>query len=121
TGSSNSWECPQRPKKICPMISELTEITEHPETVPFRGWIFFDQDCGFCRELALRFENILSRRGFRFEPLQQEWAQRRLKMTREKAREEMRVLTVDGELLGGADAVIFLAREIWWAAPLSYL
>jgi alginate O-acetyltransferase complex protein AlgI len=103
------------------MISELTEITEPAEAVPLRGWIFYDRDCSFCRELALRFENVFGNRGFHFEPLQQEWVERRLDLTREEALEEMRVLTAAGEVFGGADAVIYLARQLWWGAPLAFL
>ncbi|MEN3370894.1 MAG: hypothetical protein V7609_3037 [Verrucomicrobiota bacterium] len=103
------------------MISEVTEITETAEAVSFRGWIFYDRDCSFCRELVLRFENVLAKRGFYFEPLQHEWVQRQLKVTRKEALEEMRVLTGTGEILGGADAVIFLARQLWWANPLAFL
>lgn len=96
-------------------------MTEPADAVPFRGWIFYDRDCGFCRELAVRFENLFARRGFRFEPLQHEWVQRRLNLTREEALEEMRVLTSTGEIFGGADAVVALARQIWWTAPLRSL
>jgi predicted DCC family thiol-disulfide oxidoreductase YuxK len=103
------------------MISELTEITEHAEALPLRGWIFFDEDCGFCRGLALRFEPVFSNRGFHFEPLQSRWVQERLNLTPERALEEMRVLTAEGHLFGGADAVIFLARQLWWAAPFAWL
>jgi alginate O-acetyltransferase complex protein AlgI len=103
------------------MISELTETTEVKEAVSFRGWIFYDRDCSFCRELALRFENAFAKRGFYFEPLQHEWVQRRLNMTREEALKEMRVLTKTGEVFGGADAVIFLSRRLWWARPLAFL
>jgi alginate O-acetyltransferase complex protein AlgI len=103
------------------MISELTEITEAAEAVSSRGWIFYDRDCSFCRELALRFENAFAKRGFYFEPLQHEWVQRRLNMTGEEALEEMRVLTKTGEIFGGADAVIFLSRQLWWARPLAFL
>ncbi|MFN2621508.1 MAG: DCC1-like thiol-disulfide oxidoreductase family protein [Chthoniobacterales bacterium] len=101
------------------MISELTEITERPEAVPFRGWIFFDEDCSFCRDLALRFEPLFGKRGFHFEPLQRDWVQQRLNLTPEQALEEMRVLTADGRVFGGADAVIFLARQLWWAVPFA--
>jgi predicted DCC family thiol-disulfide oxidoreductase YuxK len=101
------------------MISELTEITEESEAVSFRGWIFFDEDCGFCRDLALRFEHVFARRGFCFEPLQREWVQKRLHLTPEQALEEMRVLTADGHVFAGADAVIFLVREVWWARPFA--
>ena len=103
------------------MISELTEITESPEAASFRGWIFYDADCGFCRDLALRFDGIFAARGFRFEPLQHEWVQQRLDLTQEEALKEMRVLTSAGEVFGGADAVILLARHIWWATPLPLL
>ena len=102
------------------MISELTEITEPAEAVPFRGWIFYDRDCSFCRELALRFENVFAKRGLRFEPLQQEWVERRLNLTRDEVLEEMRVLTTDGEVFGGADAVVYLSRQLWWGAPLAF-
>jgi predicted DCC family thiol-disulfide oxidoreductase YuxK len=103
------------------MVSELTEITESTEAVPFCGWIFYDRACSFCRELAQRFENVFAKRGFRFEPLQQEWVERRLKLTRDEALEEMRVLTTDGEVFGGADAVVYLSRQLWWGTPLAFL
>src|SRR2546423_2106316 len=103
------------------MISELTEITERTEAVSSRGWIFYDRDCSFCRELALRFENVFAERGFCFEPLQEDWVLRRLNLTREEALEEMRVLTADGAVFGGAEAVVFLAGKIWWMAPLTLL
>jgi predicted DCC family thiol-disulfide oxidoreductase YuxK len=103
------------------MISELTEITEGRESIPFRGWIFYDRDCSFCRELALRFENVFAKRGFHFEPLQQQWVRQRLDLTPEQALEEMRVLTTAGDVFGGANAVIFLTRQLWWAAPLAVL
>jgi predicted DCC family thiol-disulfide oxidoreductase YuxK len=102
------------------MISDLTEITEPAESIPFQGWIFYDRDCSFCRELAFRFDDVFTKRGFHFEPLQQEWVERRLNLTRQEALEEMRVLTAAGEVFGGADAVIFLARQLWWAAPLVF-
>jgi alginate O-acetyltransferase complex protein AlgI len=102
------------------MISELTEMTEATESVLFRGWIFYDRDCSFCRELAQRLENVFAKRGFRFEPLQQEWVERCLNLTRAEAIEEMRVLTTDGEVFGGADAVVYLSRQLWWGAPLAF-
>ena len=101
------------------MISELTEITERAEAIPFHGWIFFDEDCSFCRKLALHFEHTFAKSGFHFEPLQRDWVRKRLNLTREQALEEMRVLTHDGKVFGGAEAVIFLARQIWWARPLA--
>ncbi len=34
---------------------------------------------------------------------------------------EMRALTPDGRVFGGGDAVIWLAKGIWWAWPLYAL
>jgi alginate O-acetyltransferase complex protein AlgI len=103
------------------MISGLTEITELAEAPSFRGWIFYDADCSSCRDLARRFENFFAARGFHFEPLQHQWVQHRLNLTRDEALGEMSVLTSGGEVFGGADAVILLARKIWWARPLAFL
>ena len=102
------------------MISELTEITESAEARRFRGWILYDVDCSSCRALALRVEGFFGGRGFHFEPLQREWVQRRLNLTKAQALEEMRVLTSEGQVFGGADALIFLARQIWWAKPFTW-
>ena len=103
------------------MISELTEITETTKAIPFRGWIFFDRDCTFCSDLARRFESVFAKRGFQFEPLQQPWVLERLGLTADEALEEMRVLTTDGKVFGGADAVVFLAQKVWWGSPLAAL
>ena len=96
-------------------------MTESGEAAASRGWIFYDAECRSCRDLSLRFENFFAGRGFHFESLQREWVQRRLNLTKEQAFEEMRVLTNTGEVFGGADAMIFLARRIWWATPLTWL
>ena len=31
---------------------------------------------------------------------------------------EMRVITTEGKVYGGASAIVYLARKIWWAWPL---
>jgi predicted DCC family thiol-disulfide oxidoreductase YuxK len=32
--------------------------------------------------------------------------------------QEMRVVTANGKIYGGAAAIVFLSRQIWWAWPL---
>jgi alginate O-acetyltransferase complex protein AlgI len=44
-----------------------------------------------------------------------------LNLTSDEALEEMRVLTTDGEVFGGADAVVYLSGQLWWATPLAFL
>ena len=135
-------------KKFCDILSELTEITEIKEwrysdrldrlasgsleptprrevVAPcgdsFRGWILYDGDCRFCTASARRFDRIFRRRGFLFLPLQTNWVLKRLGLKPGAPLEEMRVLTCDGRDIGGADAVILLARKIWWAWPFFAL
>lgn len=73
-------------------------------TTRLRGWIFYDANCAFCTATANRFRRTLARRGFRLVPSGL-WP-------------ELRLLTLDGHTLGGADAVLDLARRIWWARPV---
>jgi predicted DCC family thiol-disulfide oxidoreductase YuxK len=103
------------------MISELTEKTEIARNENLRGWIFYDGDCRSCIASAKRFERLFARRGFYFTGLQTPLAQEQLGLEPNAPLEEMRVLTRDGRDLGGADAVIFLARQVWWAWPFHAL
>src|SRR5690349_11619289 len=84
----------------------------------FRGWILYDGDCPSCTASARRLDRIFRRRGFLFLPLQTDWVAHLLGLEPGELLEEMHVLTNEGEDIAGADAVIFLARQIWWAWPL---
>ncbi len=77
-----------------------TEITDNNS-----GRVLYDADCAFCTRWARRGERWLAGRGYRFEPLSVPSA-------------EMKLVTTTGRALGGADAVVALAREIWWAWPV---
>jgi predicted DCC family thiol-disulfide oxidoreductase YuxK len=100
--------------------SDVSEITETKNESPC-GWVLYDDDCRSCKASAKSFNKIFLRRGFRFLPLQTPWVQRRLRLKPGVPLEEMHVLTPEGEDLGGADAVIFLAQKIWWTRPLYAL
>ena len=111
------------------MNSELTEKTDIKESQSldrlgelevaapwddsFRGWILYDGDCRSCTASARRFDRIFRCRGFLFLPLQTNWVSKRLGLEPGAPLEEMRVLTNDGRDIGGADAGIFLVRQIW--------
>ena len=103
------------------MNSVLTETTVDSDAAPAAGWIFYDDQCRSCSNLARRFGSVLARRGFVFEPLQAPWVPRALRLSSADALAEMRVLTRAGRILGGADAVVFLARQVWWMSPLSWI
>src|SRR5438034_1469641 len=119
------------------MNSELTEKTDikesrsserpgglgaaAPRADSFGGWILYDGDCSSCAASAKRFDRIFRRRGFLFLPLQTDWVMKQLDLEPGAPLEEMRVLTSYGRDIGGADAAIFLGRQIWWACPFVAL
>jgi predicted DCC family thiol-disulfide oxidoreductase YuxK len=92
-----------------------------PRADSFRGWILYDGDCRSCTASAKGFDRIFRRRNFVFLPLQTDWVIKRLGLESGAPLEEMRVLTADGRDIGGADAVIFLGHQIWWAWPFVAL
>jgi predicted DCC family thiol-disulfide oxidoreductase YuxK len=80
--------------------------------------IYYDDECQFCRGMLQRFGRTLARRRFTFIPLQAPGAARLLGVSDEHLLDEMRVRLDDGAVLGGASAVMAIARRIWWAWPL---
>ena len=86
-----------------------------------RGWVCFDRDCSVCASLARRFRRTLETRGFGLAALQDPRVQALLALPTEDLLREMRVATGDGEIYGGAGAIVLLARQIWWAWPLFAL
>ena len=68
-----------------------------------------------------RLASVLTRRRFQFRTLQSPEAPQRLGMSGRALFHEMRLLLADGRNLGGADAVVEIARRIWWAWPLWLL
>jgi predicted DCC family thiol-disulfide oxidoreductase YuxK len=100
------------------MISLSSEMTDAKGSRTPRGWVFFDRDCPTCTSLARRFRRPLEKRGFGLAGLQDFRVQSLLDLPREELLREMRVATAEGKIYGGADAIVYLARQIWWAWPL---
>src|SRR6478672_27719 len=116
----------QRHHHVCPASLRETTGGGNESVAPqtnhsFRGWILYDGACPSCAASARRFDRIFRRRGFLFLPLQTNWIMDRLDLEPGAPLEEMRLLTADGRRIGGADAVVFLARQIWWAWPFAAL
>lgn len=79
--------------------------------------IIWDDECGLCDGLVGRFRSLFEARGFTFVPM-------RLWLTSlsgaDRARmtaDEMRVVLRDGRIIGGAEAVAYLMRRVWWMWP----
>jgi predicted DCC family thiol-disulfide oxidoreductase YuxK len=102
------------------MISLASEYTDGKGR-HVKGWLFFDAECGFCIRIARWLAPILERRGFGVAPLQDPRVGELLGMSRKELLLELRFLLSDGRQFGGADAVVGVAHEIWWARPLAWV
>jgi predicted DCC family thiol-disulfide oxidoreductase YuxK len=103
------------------MISLISELTDAKGRSASRGWVFFDAECSFCSAWARRMRRTLESRGFGLAPLQSPRVRALLNIPEEGLLREMRLLTADGTVLGGADVLLHLARNIWWAWPVFAL
>jgi len=111
-------------KIFCPESSVISELSDRYDTGRIEGWVLYDAGCSFCTGLLGKVEGSLRAAGFRPEALQAAWVRERLKLPEDMLLAEMRVLTREGRVLGGADAVVYLAGELvkgvhpWWACLL---
>ena len=101
------------------MITLADEFTDRKERRA-RGWLFFDAQCRFCTRIARWLAPILSRRGLGVAPLQDPRVGALLGVSRNELLKELRFLTSDGIHSGGANAVLAVAREIFWGRPLVW-
>jgi predicted DCC family thiol-disulfide oxidoreductase YuxK len=100
------------------MVSLISEITDSKGRRSRRGWMFFDGECAFCMAFARRLQPTLEAHGFGVATLQDPRAQAQLDVPQSEVLVELRLLAGDGRQFGGADAIVFAARMVWWAWPL---
>lgn len=82
------------------------------------GTIFFDASCGMCSIAARRMQWLIGGRGFAFLPLQTPGVAEELHLGPNDADWEIKLMMPNHEVLGGADALLAIARQIWWAYPI---
>ena len=102
------------------MISLTSEYTDGKGRHA-KGWLFFDADCSFCTRVARWLAPRLKRRGFAVAPLQDPRVGPLLGISRVDLLRELRFVLSDGVQYGGADAILIVARQIWWAQPLVWI
>jgi predicted DCC family thiol-disulfide oxidoreductase YuxK len=102
------------------MISLASEYTDGKGRHA-RGWLFFDAECLFCTRFAGWLAPVLSRRGFAVAPMQDPRVGALLGLAQAELLRELRFVLSDGSQYSGADALLALAREIWWARPLVWI
>ena len=89
----------------------FTEISNNTDRAAV-GWVLYDGRCGLCSAGARRSRSLLRRLGLRLATLQS---------AGRSASQEFLLLTRDGSILGGVDAYLFVAEQLWWARPLARL
>lgn len=77
-----------------------------------RNWVCYDAECALCVRRARRFRALLERHGFLLLPLQSTEVRTVLRLPKSELLAEMRVITSDGEVFGGADALVFLSHVV---------
>lgn len=102
------------------MISLASEFTDGKGRHA-RGWLFFDAECEFCTRSARWVRPILERRGLAVAPLQDPRVGALLGLSDAELLGELRFLLSDGRQFGGADAVVAVARQVWWGRPLVWV
>ena len=73
-----------------------------------RGTVFYDGSCQMCTDSATRLRPWLESRAIVVAPFENGAAE-----------PEMRLTWHDGRIFGGADAILFLARQFWFTFPLA--
>jgi len=102
------------------MISLTSEMTDGKGRHA-RGWLFFDAECEFCTHIAAWIEGPMRRRGLAVAPLQDPRVGALLGLSPQELLRAIRYLSTDGKRHSGADALVALAREFWWARPLIWM
>ena len=87
-----------------------------------RGWVLYDDSCGFCRKWVPIWESTLRRHGFRIAPLQEPWVTEALGMQPEEIAQDIRLyVPATREVVSGANVYRQVMQRIWWAYPLYLL
>lgn len=79
-----------------------------------RGWVLYDDLCGFCRWWVPFWRNTLMKRGFEIARLQSERVASVLRMPHDELVNDLRLLLSDGKKIAGADVYQYVMKRIWW-------
>ncbi len=87
----------------------------------YKGWVLYDDSCGFCNRWVPFWEETLKKQGFGIAPLQAEWVAPRLNVSEDELLNDLLLLLASGHVIVGADAYRFAMKHIWWAYPIYLL
>ena len=108
---------------VCPTVRHETPWRGDETLAPrtnhsFRGWILYDGACRSCAASRQTIRSHISPPRFPLSSAANKLDHGPARSRARRAWKRCAVLTADGRGIGGADAVVFLARQIWWAWPL---
>ena len=101
---------------IC-LVSEMTDGKGRHA----RGWLFYDGECNFCTRLARWLVLPMKKRRLDVAPLQDPRVGALLGVSRDELLSAIRFVFSDGRQASGADALLAVAQELWWARPVVWL
>ena len=94
-----------------------TEITDTINS-NVRKCVCYDAECALCIRWAERFRALLEKHGFTLLPLQSPNVRAALQLPEIDLLKEMRVITVTGRVVGGADALAYVShivcKPVFW-------
>jgi predicted DCC family thiol-disulfide oxidoreductase YuxK len=102
------------------MISLASEMTDS-KGWHARGWLFYDAECDFCTRIAKFVAKPMRRQQLGVAPLQDPRVISLLGVSANELLLAVRYLAPDGKQHSGAEALVQLAREFWWARLLVWL
>ena len=91
------------------------------ENSNIRGWVLYDDTCGFCRSWVPYWRDTLAKQGLDIAPLQSPWVAEKLSLPPETVSDNLRLLLADGTLIEGANVYRYAMKRIWWAFPFYLL
>jgi len=83
-----------------------------------RGWLFFDAECRFCTRIASFLRRPMRRRGLALAAMQDPRVPELLGIPPGQVKQAIHFVLTTGQRYMGADAVLAVARELWWGRPL---
>jgi predicted DCC family thiol-disulfide oxidoreductase YuxK len=87
----------------------------------FRGWILYDQSCGFCARWVPFWGPWLKRQGYGFRALQDPWVAQQTGLQSEDLLQDIRLIMQDGQIVCGADVYRQVLASSRWTRPIALL
>jgi predicted DCC family thiol-disulfide oxidoreductase YuxK len=100
-------------------VQEIAMVLTSPAAGK-NGRLYYDGECGFCLRWIRRQKRFIQAQGFELITIQQSDLAKRFELTEGDLLGEMKVVTKDERLIGGADAWLYVLFPRWRTRFLYY-